>query len=60
VYINCHPSGTEGSTLKRATLVQTTVALRKGDQALVFYGPEYKKSAMPEMKAKLVLDLEQT
>jgi hypothetical protein len=58
VYINCHPSGTAGSLLKRATLVKTTVALRKGDQVLVFYGKGYKESAMPE-KAELAVHMEQ-
>jgi hypothetical protein len=54
-YINGHSSAVEGSTLTRATLVQTRVELKKGDPVLVFYGQGYKTSAMP-----VVLDTEQT
>lgn len=60
VYINTHPSGTEGSVLKRSTLIQTTVSLKKGDPVLVFYGSEYMISAMPAEAIEHALDMEQT
>ena len=41
-------AGTGNTFLQRAILVQTTVLLRKFEPVLVYYGPEYMKSAMPQ------------
>jgi hypothetical protein len=60
VYRNTHPSGTEGTFLKRATLIETTVELSKGDPVLVYYGSNYKNTAMPAITAGDVLETEET
>jgi hypothetical protein len=47
-YFNTLPSGEFGEfSLTRTTLVQTIKHLKIGDPVLVFYGTEYKNSAMP-------------
>lgn len=47
-YINAVPSAVFGDyTITRTTLVQTTKQLKAGEEVLVYYGSEYKSSAMP-------------
>lgn len=60
IYRNHHPYGTEGTFLRRATLIETTVELTKGDPILVNYGSSYKNTAMPAITAGDVLETEQT